>query len=368
VTQLETPRLILRPWAEEDAPALYENAKDPEIGPITGWPAHRSVDESRQVIRDVLSVRENYAIILKRHALVNRPIGCVALMLGQTSSIGLPDDEGEIGYWIGRRWWGRGLMPEAVIELMRHAFVDLGLAAVWCGYDEGNDKSRRVQEKVGLKPHHVLKDRVRPVMGDVKTEYLARLTREEWVSARAADPVDDDTIARQQAEDRDLCENIERISLIRAGGQTGSDRGGLDAGRDHHVPICGWCPKGGLAEDLPDAPGLLGPYPELVETPSEGYVQRTAWNVRDSHATLIVAPDGLEPKGGTAMTVEFAKTYGRPVLVLERPEQVDEAWRWIEGLGHELTLNVAGPRASKVPSAYGMTRDVVGRLLEKDAR
>ena len=83
------------------------------------------------------------------------------------------------------------------------------------------------------------------------------------------------------------------------------------------VPICGWCPPGGLAEDYPEPPGLLAEYPELVEGASSGYVERTAWNVRDSHATLIVAPDGIPPRGGTEMTRIFAERFGRPVMRAE---------------------------------------------------
>lgn len=61
---LETERLILRPWAEADAEALYKYAKDPEVGPIAGWPVHTSVENSREIIREVLSAPETYAVIL----------------------------------------------------------------------------------------------------------------------------------------------------------------------------------------------------------------------------------------------------------------------------------------------------------------
>ena len=52
---LETQRLVLRPWAAEDAQELYRYASDPMVGPAAGWPVHRSVAESRQIIREVLS-------------------------------------------------------------------------------------------------------------------------------------------------------------------------------------------------------------------------------------------------------------------------------------------------------------------------
>jgi len=65
------------------------------------------------------------------------------------------------------------------------------------------------------------------------------------------------------------------IHAIRSGGQTGVDRGALDAARAAGVPLCGWCPRGGWAEDAPEAPGIRLAYPELQETPSADPVQRT---------------------------------------------------------------------------------------------
>ena len=65
------------------------------------------------------------------------------------------------------------------------------------------------------------------------------------------------------------------ITRIRSGGQSGVDRAALDFGRKHNIEICGWCPKGGWAEDYPDAPGVLALYPELKETPEAEPWQRT---------------------------------------------------------------------------------------------
>ena len=60
---LESERLILRHWEESDAEDLYKYASDPDVGPIAGWPPHQSVDESRDVIKNVLNGKEAYAII-----------------------------------------------------------------------------------------------------------------------------------------------------------------------------------------------------------------------------------------------------------------------------------------------------------------
>ena len=362
--RLETPRLFLRPWRESDAEALFEAARSPDIGPRAGWNPHASVEESREVIRNVLAKPESYAIVLKRDAHADRPIGAIGLTPAAESALAEGDGEAEVGFWIDRPYWGHGYMPEAVVELVRHAFADLGLSAVWCGYYEGNDQSRRVQEKTGFRAHHVIENRPRPLLGDERTEYANRLTREEWELGQREDPTDARTRASQRAERDDVVEGIRRIARIRSGGQTGADRAGLDAAREANVPICGWCPAGGQAEDMPDAPGVRGPYPELVETPSAGYIQRTAWNVRDSHATLIVSPDGIEPDSGTSATLDFARAYGRPAFVVEREEDVERASAWLDGLGREITLNVAGPRGSKMPGVYSFAKLVVSSLLK----
>ena len=52
-----------------------------------------------------------------------------------------------MGYWLGKPFWGRGIVPEAVTEMLRRAFEDIGMQKVWVGYYEGNSKSKRVQEK-----------------------------------------------------------------------------------------------------------------------------------------------------------------------------------------------------------------------------
>lgn len=177
--KFETKRLLLRPWEESDAESLYEYAKDPLVGPIAGWPVHTSVENSLEIIRNVLSAPETYAVCLKED---NKAIGSIGLMIGKASNIGIPDTEGEIGYWIGVPFWGQGLIPEAVNEMIRYAFEELKLEKIWCGYFDGNIKSKRVQEKCGFVYHHTNKDKPWPLMGDVRTEHISCLTKEQWNS------------------------------------------------------------------------------------------------------------------------------------------------------------------------------------------
>ena len=101
-------------------------------------------------------------------------------MIGSQSNIGLPDDECEVGYWIGVPYWGQGLIPEAVRELQRHAFDDLGMQKIWCGYFDGNVKSKRVQEKCGFRYQFTKENVSSQLVGEFRTEHITCLTKEEW--------------------------------------------------------------------------------------------------------------------------------------------------------------------------------------------
>ena len=178
----ETERLILRPWEDSDAQSLYEYARDPDIGLPAGWPPHQSVEESLNIIRTVFSCPENYAVCDKDS---NRAIGAIALKLNGHTDMTERDDECELGYWLGKPCWGRGYIPEAAAELLRHAFEDLGMTAVWCGYYDGNEKSRRVQEKLGFVYHHSCDEVEVPLLDEVRVGHTNCMTRERWERLKA---------------------------------------------------------------------------------------------------------------------------------------------------------------------------------------
>jgi RimJ/RimL family protein N-acetyltransferase len=175
---LKTNRLILRPWKESDAESLYEYAKSPLVGPAAGWPVHTSVENSRQIIRDVLSADETYAVTIKN---LDSAIGSVGLLIGDKSSLSINVDEAEIGYWIGVPYWGQGFIPEAVRELMRYAFDDLGISTIWCGYFEGNEKSKRVNEKCGFRFHHTENNKEWPLINETKTQHVTCVTKRQFL-------------------------------------------------------------------------------------------------------------------------------------------------------------------------------------------
>lgn len=178
---LETPRLLLRPWQGTDAADLYHYARDERIGPIAGWPPHTSVEHSAEIIRTIFNHPEIYAIELKQ---TGRAVGCVGILIGENSNFEIGAREGEIAYWIGVPHWGQGLTPEAVREVMRHAFETLRLTALWCGYFANNSQSRAAQTKCGFRHHHTEENKYNPFLGDYRTEHISRITHSEWLDAQ----------------------------------------------------------------------------------------------------------------------------------------------------------------------------------------
>ena len=122
---------------------------------------------------------ETNAVVLKE---TMQPVGSIVLMIGFASNIGIPDTEGEVGYWIGVPYWGQGLIPEAVREIMRHGFNDLNLEKVWYDYFDGITKSKRVQEKCGFRYHHTKENVPCALEGVLRTEHITYLSKAEWIS------------------------------------------------------------------------------------------------------------------------------------------------------------------------------------------
>ena len=174
---LETERLVLRRWEDSDAANLYEYAKDPDVGPIAGWPPHRSIEESRDVIRNVSHGKEAYAICRKTDG---KAIGAIELKLCGHTDMTDRGDECELGYWLGKPFWGQGIMPEAVKEILRHAFEDIGMTKVWVGYYEGNTKSKRVQEKCGFRYQRKSEGVDVPLMHEKRTGHVSSITKSQW--------------------------------------------------------------------------------------------------------------------------------------------------------------------------------------------
>ena len=163
---------------------------------------------------------------------------------------------------------------------------------------------------------------------------------------------------------------MSKIAELRSGGQSGADRAAMDTARRCGVPVSGWCPAGGWAEDYPEPPGVLALYPEMVETPSADVIQRTEWNIRDSTCTIVLNTSVLGASPGTDAGFKFNEKYGVPhfEIYLDGPDspdvQIARACDWLRALDDDaIVLGFGGPRASEYPGVYDIAAHVVERIL-----
>lgn len=148
--RIETDRLILRRFTLEDAQAMYDNwASDDEVTKFLTWPTHASVDVSRMVLENWTAsyAREDYyqwAIVFKEYG--PEPIGCISVVGFDAHIL-----RSHIGYCIGRRWWRRGIMTEALGAVMDFLFDEVGVLRVDAAHDVNNPNSGAVMAKCGMK-------------------------------------------------------------------------------------------------------------------------------------------------------------------------------------------------------------------------
>jgi Acetyltransferases, including N-acetylases of ribosomal proteins len=170
---IKTPRLVLRNWLPADAPQLFFLARDPDIGEIAGWKPHESLEYSENLLTQVVADPLSFAVVKDGEL-----VGCVELMTGNKANIPLGENEAEIGFWIGKPFWGNGYVTEAVNGIIRHAFETLNISRLWCCYFDGNEKSRRVGEKCGFTYRHTEKDTYWREMNYTKTIHVCVLEKQ----------------------------------------------------------------------------------------------------------------------------------------------------------------------------------------------
>lgn len=144
---LVTDRLILRKWKESDSTDLYEYAQSELVGPNAGWPPHKNEEESKKIIKMFMEDTETYAIVLKSE---NKVVGGIGLHNTKPDDKSIHLKQREIGYVLNPKYWGKGIVPEAVNSLIDYGFNELKLDIIWCGHFSFNYNSKRVNEKCGF--------------------------------------------------------------------------------------------------------------------------------------------------------------------------------------------------------------------------
>lgn len=140
--RIETERLILRPFALEDAQAMYDNwASDSEVTKFLTWSAHQSVAETRAVLADWVGAQA------LEWAIVPKDMGVPAGSIGVVRDGG---DEVEVGYCLSRACWGKGYVPEALRALLGWLFAH-GVRRAFAKHDADNPNSGRVMQKAGMR-------------------------------------------------------------------------------------------------------------------------------------------------------------------------------------------------------------------------
>lgn len=144
---METERILLRLWNENDAQTLFKYASDPNVGPRAGWPPHKSVEESLEIIRTLFNSDHMWAIELKE---TKEPIGCMGYFIHGESNINIGENDVEAGYWIAKPYWNSGICTEALLLLIDYCFNGKGYKTIWSDYFPDNPASGRVMEKCGF--------------------------------------------------------------------------------------------------------------------------------------------------------------------------------------------------------------------------
>ena len=173
-TILRTERLILRPWRDSDLADLYEYARVDGVGQMAGWPPHKSPEESRKILEHFIAGKKTFALEYQ-----GKVIGSLGIEKYREDRFPEFAEKKcrEIGYVLSKDHWGKGLMPEAVTEVIRYLFEDVGLDVIFCGHFLRNTQSQRVQEKCGFV--HYAFDRYETQFGTVEDDEVNILTRED---------------------------------------------------------------------------------------------------------------------------------------------------------------------------------------------
>lgn len=176
VRVLETQRLQLRPYSEEDIPELLPLIGAREVAATTMRIPHPYVEQDARQFLDRIQIDDEVRLGIRLRA-DGRLIGGVGLRLNR------PQEHAELGYWIGVPYWGNGYATEAAREIVRHGFEDMELHRIFASHFKGNGASGRVLAKLGMRYEGCQREHVQK-WGQFIDSELYGILRSEWESGR----------------------------------------------------------------------------------------------------------------------------------------------------------------------------------------
>ncbi len=175
-TILKTERLTLRPWRQEDLDDFYEYASVDGVGQMAGFVPHKNKEESQSILNRFIENKKTFALEYR-----GKVIGSLGIeRYNEQRFPELQEKKGrELGFVLSKDFWGKGLMPEAVQEVIRYLFEDMGLDFITCSHFLSNSRSARVQQKCGF--HHYAFGEYHTRFDTVEPDETNILMREEWI-------------------------------------------------------------------------------------------------------------------------------------------------------------------------------------------
>ena len=173
--QLETKRLILRPWRMDDAEDLYAYASSTKVGPMAGWKPHDNIEESKQILEMFVNDGDTWAIEWKEN---HKVIGSIGLHQSKMADI---EYDRELGYVLSEDYWGQGIIPEAAERIKQFAFENLKISRLLVEHFDFNNQSKRVIEKLGFPYLKHVCNRAKRYDGVVLDEEVYLMTRDDFL-------------------------------------------------------------------------------------------------------------------------------------------------------------------------------------------
>lgn len=173
--ELYTPRLVLRPWRENDLEDFYAYASVDGVGQMAGWTPHKSIEESQKILNSFIAHKRVFALEYQ-----GRVIGSLGVEEYDEAKYPELSDQccRELGFVLAKEFWGVGLMPEAVRAVIAWLFTEKKMDAILCAHFDWNTQSARVQQKCGFRPY--AEGTCHTFYGTVEREIVNILTRGEW--------------------------------------------------------------------------------------------------------------------------------------------------------------------------------------------